>query len=516
MAVEFDTWLDKQDKDTSANHVGVNLKGSPFSVKTANVSKDLNNGRMYFAWVDYGPGESESLRVFVNASNTKPDNPSLSMNLSLCDLLQPTPKKNSYYFGFVAASLPRHEQEHLVATTTIDIATGLVLDVDTFNPTIASPFTRYVSVGYSPAQDGQDSWNIPTLSTWTFDSTWEAPDQGDCSDCWAYAVVASIEAAYGIATNNKTYPSLSIDSLFEITRMASCESGSPTLAFQKLVASKKGLRNTSSWDSSPSSLASVRSPSSSLVAWLFKAVWHSPSLGKAALPRRHRAAAAAAETGNYIVSGFERTAFKGYFGLMLAVRRQPVVVHIEASAASFVNYNGSFRYDEPDCYTGNLNHVVLVTGYLLMGTDKNRPRTLSPFWRIRNSWGTEWGAEGYIHMGIAPGEGICGINVLPGIYPIIRNSDDPCMRESFITGNGDAVMNPCGSYECIETTDGASNTCKCKPPFVEALNNDGSRSCAYGLKGDASGSMKVEVCVDAEYDNYSMENSRGSEQISEL
>ncbi|GJP38671.1 hypothetical protein CLOM_g23095 [Closterium sp. NIES-68] len=422
MAVEFDTWLDKQDKDTSANHVGVNLKGSPFSVKTANVSKDLNNGRMYFAWVDYGPGESESLRVFVNASNTKPDNPSLSMNLSLCDLLQPTPKKNSYYFGFVAASLPRHEQEHLVATTTIDIATGLVLDVDTFNPTIASPFTRYVSVGYSPAQDGQDSWNIPTLSTWTFDSTWEAPDQGDCSDCWAYAVVASIEAAYGIATNNKTYPSLSIDSLFEITRMASCESGSPTLAFQKLVASKKGLRNTSSWDSSPSSLASVRSPSSSLVAWLFKAVWHSPSLGKAALPRRHRAAAAAAETGNYIVSGFERTAFKGYFGLMLAVRRQPVVVHIEASAASFVNYNGSFRYDEPDCYTGNLNHVVLVTGYLLMGTDKNRPRTLSPFWRIRNSWGTEWGAEGYIHMGIAPGEGICGINVLPGIYPIIRST----------------------------------------------------------------------------------------------
>ncbi|GJP38680.1 hypothetical protein CLOM_g23103 [Closterium sp. NIES-68] len=492
MAVEFDTWLDKQDKDTSANHVGVNLKGSPFSVKTANVSKDLNNGRMYFAWVDYGPGESESLRVFVNASNTKPDNPSLSMNLSLCDLLQPTPKKNSYYFGFVAASLPRHEQEHLVATTTIDIgftlppalpedgrATGLVLDVDTFNPTIASPFTRYVSVGYSPAQDGQDSWNIPTLSTWTLDSTWEAPDQGDCSDCWAYAVVASIEAAYGIATNNKMYPSLSINSLFEVTRMASCESGSPTLAFQKLVASKKGLRNTSSWDSSPSSLASVRSPSSSLVAWLFKAVWHSPSLGKAALPRRHRAAAAVAETGNYIVSGFERTAFKGYFGLMLAVRRQPVVVHIEASAASFVNYNGSFRYDEPDCYTGNLNHVVLVTGYLLMGTDKNRPRTLSPFWRIRNSWGTEWGAEGYIHMGIAPGEGICGINVLPGIYPIIRNSDDPCMRESFITGNGDAVMNPCGSYECIETADGASNTCGCKPPFVEALNNDGSRSCAY-------------------------------------
>ncbi|GJP38676.1 hypothetical protein CLOM_g23100 [Closterium sp. NIES-68] len=225
MAVEFDTWLDKQDKDTSANHVGVNLKGSPFSVKTANVSKDLNNG----GCTSHGglwPGESESLRVFVNASNTKPDNPSLSMNLSLCDLLQPTPKKNSYYFGFVAASLPRHEQEHLVATTTIDIA------------------------------------------------------------------------------------------------------------------------------------------------------------------------AAAAETGNYIVSGFERTAFKGYFGLMLAVRRQPVVVHIEASAASFVNYNGSFRYDEPDCYTGNLNHVVLVTGYLLMGTDKNRPRTLSPFWRIRNSWGTEWGRRG--------------------------------------------------------------------------------------------------------------------------
>ncbi|GJP38672.1 hypothetical protein CLOM_g23096 [Closterium sp. NIES-68] len=36
---------------------------------------------------------------------------------------------------------------------------------------------------------------------------------------------------------------------------------------------------------------------------------------------------------------------------------------------------------------------------------------------------------------------------------------------------------------------------------------------AKGLKGDASGSMKVEVCVDAEYDDYSMGKCSGGGKL---
>ncbi|GJP80179.1 hypothetical protein CLOP_g10400, partial [Closterium sp. NIES-67] len=529
MAVEFDTWLDKQDSDTSANHVGVNLGGSPKSSKSANVSDDLNDGRMYSAWVEYTPGEFESLKVFASPSYAQPAEPLLSMSVSLCDVLLPSRTKNSFYFGFVAASTV-NAQEHLVATTTIETgfdlssnlptkqlpdvrATGLVVTVDTYQPNTTSPFTRYVSVGYSPAQDGQDSWNIPTLSTWTIDPTWVAPDQGDCSDCWAYAVVASIEAAYGIAVNSRPYPSLSINSLFDVTNMTTCESGSPTVAFQILVASAKGLKPASTWDSSrssppPSSPSLPSSPprsSSFLASWLswIKAAWHSPSLGKTSLPRRTHAAAAPA-TGSapppatnkeYKVIGFERAAFKGYFGLMLAVRRQPVVVHIEATTNSFINYNGLTRYNDPECYMGNLNHVVLVTGYVLMGTDKERPHIKPPFWRVRNSWGMDWGEKGYIHMDIAPGDGICGINVLPGIYPIIRIPDDPCMVKSFKNLNGEAVMNPCGSFKC--TVKATSNTCECTGPFVQVPNADGSQSCAYvdACGGSTENPCEVGSCI---------------------
>ncbi|CAI5465320.1 unnamed protein product [Closterium sp. Yama58-4] len=220
-----------------------------------------------------------------------------------------------------------------------------------------------------------------------------------------------------------------------------CDSGSPTLAFEKLVkmaASGGGLDNITESTTSPPAKATVQ--------------------------------------------GFERTAFKGYFGLMLAVWQQPVVVHIEASAASFVSYDGTFNYQDPGCYTGNLDHVVLVTGYLTSGVDKSRPTIYPPFWKIRNSWGTQWGADGYMYLGMAGGDGICGINVLPGIYPVIRFPKDPCMQNAVKLGRKGAetaAMNPCGSFTCIPQKDN-SNKCDCNDPsFVEALNEDGSRTCAY-------------------------------------
>ncbi|CAI7760635.1 unnamed protein product, partial [Closterium sp. NIES-53] len=56
--------------------------------------------------------------------------------------------------------------------------------------------------------------------------------------CWAYAVVASVEAAYGIALNQAA-PPLSVESLFAamgLTDANKCTAGgSPTAAFEKLV-----------------------------------------------------------------------------------------------------------------------------------------------------------------------------------------------------------------------------------------------------------------------------------------
>ncbi|CAI5470318.1 unnamed protein product [Closterium sp. Yama58-4] len=306
---------------------------------------------------------------------------------------------------------------------------------------------RYMSADYqasvSPSQQS-DGWRISGSRSW--DSmpflAWPVKNQKDCNASWAYAVVASVQAAYGIAQNQKV-PRLTVDSLFIImglkTPAARCSTGnSPAAAFKKLTTLPRG------------GLAS------------------STTILK------------------YPVQAFERTRFKGYVGLMLAVRRQPVVVQIEASVSSFVQYDGTFKYQDPACYTGNLNHAVLVVGYLITTTGAQQSSTAPPFWIIRNSWGTAWGDKGHMRMDIQGGDGVCGINVLPGLYPIVKIANDSCGQLSY-KGDGDAQpsMNPCGRFPCQPNAKTSSNTCNCtipgeaNQPFVEVANGLGGNTCAY-------------------------------------
>ncbi|GJP57651.1 hypothetical protein CLOP_g13539 [Closterium sp. NIES-67] len=66
----------------------------------------------------------------------------------------------------------------------------------------------------------EDSWSIRDYHTW--DSVaflgWPVKNQGNCNACWAYAVVASVEAAYGIA-KNQLAAQLSVQSLFAAMKL---------------------------------------------------------------------------------------------------------------------------------------------------------------------------------------------------------------------------------------------------------------------------------------------------------
>ncbi|CAI5488282.1 unnamed protein product [Closterium sp. Naga37s-1] len=199
-----------------------------------------------------------------------------------------------------------------------------------------------------------------------------------------------------------------------------------------------------------------------------------------------------------MLSGFESTSFYGWFGLLLAVQRQPVVVHIEATADTFKSYDG-----DPACFTYNLNHVVLLVGYRLVGKDSRVPHMAPPFWIIRNSWGPDWGDGGHMRMDIQVGDGVCGINSLPGLYPVVRVSSDPCYKAARTDTFG-SLFNPCGKFTCIPK--GKTNVCVCNDPrFIQATNADGSRTCAYkdACKAAKRNPCAVGTCVNDGVGSYS-------------
>ncbi|CAI7901719.1 unnamed protein product, partial [Closterium sp. NIES-53] len=146
----------------------------------------------------------------------------------------------------------------------------------------------------------------------------------------------------------------------------------------------------------------------------------------------------------------------------------------------------TFKYQDPGCYTGRLNHVVLLIGYFVFRNDGSQNRIAPPFWIIRNSWGVEWGDRGHMRMDIQGGDGVCGINVLPGIYPIVKIPKDPCGQRSF-KGDGDLQpsMNPCGRFTCRANPRTNTNSCNCslsneaRQPFIQVANGYGSQTCAY-------------------------------------
>ncbi|CAI5982899.1 unnamed protein product [Closterium sp. NIES-65] len=416
VAVEFDTSMDAGNSDPDSNHVGINTGGSVTSVVTAKPSFPLNDGKPKHVWIDYDPSSDGSLHVFLSSQPSRPTKPLLTARISLCEELAPTTAQYTFSIGFTAASAIQ-AQGHVVSAWTLSThaSLGFTFSEAALSISGMNPFFRYASSGSVAAQNGNDVYGVHPAASWVRpDFTWPVRTQTlTCGDCWAYAVVGSIEAAYGIMTNTAAVQALSVKQLKAAMKVG-CSGSTPSQAFQlllKLAQKGGGLVLESQGPAKKKGKKAVmKAGSSSPLCYPFL-----KPLGKL---------------------GFESTSFYGWFGLLLAVQRQPVVVHIEASADSFKDYNGPvaanhflpcqcpsfqlYKYQDPACFTYNLNHVVLLVGYCLVGKDSRFPHMAPPFWIIRNSWGAEWGDGGHMRMDIQGGDGVCGINSLPGLYPVVR------------------------------------------------------------------------------------------------
>ena len=114
--------------------------------------------------------------------------------------------------------------------------------------------------------------------------------------------------------------------------------------------------------------------------------------------------------------------------LKAAVAQQPVSVAIEADTSTFQLYAGGI-VNSSSCGT-NLDHGVLVVGY---GSEEGKD-----YWIVKNSWGPDWGEDGYIKIARSSSRsdpGVCGIALQPS-FPTARRASVDVFPCNFALDNG--------------------------------------------------------------------------------
>ncbi|KAF8687379.1 hypothetical protein HU200_043068 [Digitaria exilis] len=109
------------------------------------------------------------------------------------------------------------------------------------------------------------------------------------------------------------------------------------------------------------------------------------------------------------INGHHHVPSYDMFALMAAVAAQPVVVAVQADEVPFKRYGGGvFR---GPCGT-RPGHAVTLVGYGTTNDGEN-------YWIVKNSWGPNWGENGFIRMkrDVPEREGLCGI-LVDSSYPV--------------------------------------------------------------------------------------------------
>ncbi|KAL1309391.1 hypothetical protein AAHE18_17G174000 [Arachis hypogaea] len=205
-------------------------------------------------------------------------------------------------------------------------------------------------------------------------------NQGSCGACWAFSATGAIEGINKIVTG--TLESLSEQELVDCDKKynSGCEGGLMDYAYQ-FVIDNHGIDTESDYP--------------------FLA--HDAACNKNKMKRRV-----------VTIDGYTDVLPSNEKKLLEAVATQPVSVGICGSARAFQLYSQGI-FTGP-CSTA-LDHAVLIVGY---GSENG-----VDYWIVKNSWGTSWGMNGYIHMVRNNGsQGICGINMLAS-YPTKTTPNPP-------------------------------------------------------------------------------------------
>lgn len=209
-----------------------------------------------------------------------------------------------------------------------------------------------------PKESFPDSWDWRDHNAVT-----PVKNQGSCGSCWAFSTTGNVEGQWALV-NKKLY-SLSEQELVDCDKIdEGCNGGLPSQAYEAIMKiggletekdykydgyDEKCKFNRSEVVVTLSGAVNISKNETEMAAWLYK--------------------------------------------------NGPISIGINAFAMQF--YLGGIAHPwKIFCNPQSLDHGVLIVGY---GSEKGEP-----YWIVKNSWGADWGRQGYYY--VYRGDGTCGLN----------------------------------------------------------------------------------------------------------
>lgn len=235
----------------------------------------------------------------------------------------------------------------------------------------AGPKNRLLGIDYDI------DTSLPAVIDWRSEGkVTPIKSQGSCGSCWAFSALASLESAFLIKDGTKI--DFSEQELVDCSTgygNKGCNGGLMSNALRYIMNNKIGLENYYPYTTAQGSCSS----------------------SKRSKPGREG------------IRGYKKLYPYNVITLQKLVNEGVVAGVVEVQRD--FQYYKSGVYRPLDSCGSSVNHAINIVGY--------NADVSNPYFIIRNSWGTNWGEDGYMRMAWGTGTGTCGLAHRYTVLPVV-------------------------------------------------------------------------------------------------